>query len=133
MKVVAICPKEGEIRYESTRDFNRGDKIDPAAFTPVGDAPPPDPRRPAVCHGCGESLVFRFVPPSEPSRSPHSPSASSVTPAGGTIQTLFEADILGGEQVREIKTLTDTRYLVVTNRRIVLVDVESILLAVVNG
>lgn len=131
MKVVAVCPTCGESRYESTREFNRGDKLDPEAFAPVGDSPLPDRSKPAVCYACNTGLVFRFVPPTAPPSPATSPRSVEMLPSGGTITTLFSAE--SNEEVREIKQLSDIKYLVVTSRRIILVDAEPVLMEAING
>lgn len=130
MIVHAVCPQCSETRYESTREFQRGEKLDPAAFRPLGDSPLPDHGKPARCYVCQTDLLFRFVPPQAVSSPSSSPTPGATSP-GGTIQVLFAAE--PNEQVTTMKPLTEVKYLVVTNRRILIVDVEPYLTEAANA
>ena len=139
MLVVAVCSSCGEVRYKTSREFQRHEKPVPADFEPVGDSPVPSLHEKAVCFACMTPLVFRMVPPSDPlfarngaSRVSDRPPAPPVDDSGlgDVVRTLFEAQ--AGEEVRQMRDLPNERLLIVTSKRIILVNLESLLIQEVN-
>ena len=125
MIVVAVCPRCAVYRYRSRRDYKRGEPLNPGDF----DAIPPQHAavkgEKAVCVECGSDLTYRFDPPA--TDAPRHPGAQ---PADGTVTTLFEA--AANEEVSSMREIAVDRLLVVTNRRIVIVNLEALLVGV-NG
>ena len=139
LRVVAVCAPCGEIRYRTTREFQRTEKPTPSDFEPVGDSPIPSLGEKATCFACLGALTFRMVPPDDPifgktaNRRPdklHNLSTNGHSSPDDIVNTLFSAE--PGEEVRQIRDLPNDRMLVVTSKRIVLVNLESLLIQEVS-
>jgi hypothetical protein len=125
MIAVALCPTCGEVRYKSTREYTRGERIDPASFEPIGDAPAPDPTKPALCHVCAAALAFRITDPSVLSNKQPSRQTLDVGATDGVVTTLFTVN--PGEEIKTMRE-SGTKVLIITNRRIVTVDLDAALI-----
>lgn len=132
MFAIAACPKCAEVRLRSKRESKAGDKAKPEDFDPIGDQPAPTEDAPPKCFVCGEGLAFsldvsnRYGPKSAGDlvRGPVAGrDAAPVVPVGGSngMQVLFAAS--RDEDIKEMRELPGDRYLVVTTRRILIVDI----------
>ena len=130
MVIAAVCPKCSEIRARSVFTFNRGEPVKAPLkaedFEPVGHQPKPIDGEPVICVDCGTTLSLRPLPAEtangqlapRPVVSP--PDEQSV--AGVT--TLFAA--AAGEEMKEMRNIGPDRLLVITNRRILIVDLNRL-------
>lgn len=135
MMLVGLCPKCNEVRYRSVRDLSPKDRIVPEDFEAIGDAPPPEIGKPTICHACGSTIAFRnadelarAVERTAPARP--RPPTSNERPVDAAVTTLFSAQ--DGEEMRDLKPLSEDRLLVVTNRRILVINLEAFLIQEVS-
>lgn len=120
MAIIAACPKCAEERYRGPEGASR-----PEEFVPVNGAPPPTSGRP-FCHVCNSPLTFGTMPEagSASLRRPRSPSegAMPVATDSEAVHTLFA--VAPGEDIRDIRNLPGGKLLVITTRRVVVIDVD---------
>jgi hypothetical protein len=123
MIILGLCPRCGEARVRSTIELEPGNQLDPNDFEGIGDHPAPEPDQPMACADCGTTLVFRRDPTSAPP--PPLTHTNGHHPADAAVTTLFAAEL--GEEVVTMRALTDTRYLIQTTRRLLVVDLVAFL------
>jgi hypothetical protein len=117
-KIIATCPICQTVRYRTEKDFERGGAKPVAADFKCenGQSEGSDTEQPK-CSSCLVPLQFTADDAVKSALTRPKPPADSV-------QTLFAAQ--PGEEVREIKPLPEMKYLVVTNKRILVVDAGRI-------
>lgn len=130
MVVAAICPKCSEIRARHKQSYNRGEPpppLEPDLFVPVGGQPQPAKGEPSVCSVCDTPLALRPVPAETANGSiakrDHE-EAAPPPPTSAGVTTLFAAQ--PGEEMKEMRSLGQDRMLVVTSRRILVIDLNKL-------
>lgn len=128
MIIAAFCPACAEPRARS-RDLPPTQRPVAADFEPIGDQTPPVDGEPANCSKCGTALVFRRMPPEGTNGHANQRLArrqdEHSTPADHTaVEVLFAAS--DGEEVRQMRDLGRDRILIVTSRRILIVNLNAI-------
>lgn len=117
-KIIATCPICQTVRYRTKTDFVKGGPKPTATdyLCENGQSEGSDTEQPK-CSSCLVPLQFTADDAVKSALTrPRQPSSENV-------QTLFAAQ--QGEEVREMKQLSPLKYLVVTSKRIVIVDVEA--------
>lgn len=128
MFVAAICSKCSEIRARSTFTFQRGEPIKSPLkaedFAPVGDQPVPTDGQPMTCYSCNGALTLRPMAEHTINSNPAVEATPvAVSPKG--LSVLFAAE--PGEEVSQMRDLSPDRILIITNKRIVHVDINRLI------
>ena len=121
-RLIATCPTCQLVRYRTAMSFESGGPKPRAEdFIPEnGQTEGRDDEQPK-CSNCNVPLSFLPDVPIKPGvRS----QPSSPPPSTDGVQTLFSAQ--PGEEVKEMKMVSDLKWIVVTSKRIVLVDAEPL-------
>lgn len=132
--LVMYCMTCAAVRYRSNRELGTGEEIRPNDFSPVGDAPPPPPAGPPLCHEC-QSLMKLMPEETAQVMLGHGPALTAQTRQQLAKQaadyqepltpdeffknltfTLFE--VKPGEEIKEIQD-SGPALMIITNRRIV--------------
>jgi len=133
---VAVCTKCAEVRLRSKKESKAGETAKPEDFDSIGDQPKPTEDVPPACYICGEGLKFsldaqnRYGPKTQANlvRGPVAGRDSApVAPISGQngLQVLFA--VQRDEDIKEMRELPGDRFLVITTRRILVVDIAGAL------
>jgi len=129
---VAVCTKCAEVRLRSKKESKAGETAKPEDFDSIGEQPAPTEDVPPACYVCGEGLKFsldaqnRYGPKPQASLvrgSVAGQDPAPISPVGSLngMQVLFAAH--RDEDIKEMREIPGDRFLVITTRRILIVDV----------
>jgi len=121
-RVSLVCAQGHGHRYRATRLLQAGERLQPADFVPVDGQTAAEAGGTPACSVCGGKLVIHREPLDAPSNGTR---ATLPTGAHEAVVTLFEA--ARDEEVREMRPLPGDRLLVITSRRVIVVDLNRLL------
>jgi hypothetical protein len=137
--LVSVCPSCSETRYRSLKDITDPTvKLTASDFVALGDQPPGVDGEVATCYKCGGALKFgkEAAPTTSTAALDFSPegrkarmtaaAARPLTPAASpAVTTLFAVG--PDEAIQKFEEIAPMKYFIVTSKRIITVDVNSLL------